>query len=152
MNPVENSLTTELDAVFDPPLFCYLAQCSDEGPRVSPLWFLWDDGALWSIAPLEDRSYPGRVEQDSRAAIAIVDFDPASGRVGHVGMRGHATLEPFDEGKAVRLLKKYSGEKNDGWPDRFVELDSGGFRLIKVVPETVIARDQSYPVSTRFVD
>lgn len=149
MEIVENTLNTDLDAFLDRPLFCHLAQTSEAGPRVSPLWFLWDGDVIWIIAQLKDRSYPNRVEQDSRTAISIVDFDQTSGLVEHVGMRGHATLEPYDEDNAECLLKKYLGEKKGEWPERFVGLDEADYRLIKFVPETVVARDQSYLVTTR---
>jgi hypothetical protein len=144
MDVVENTLGVDLDAFLGRPRFCFLAQTSEEGPRVSPLWFLWEDGAVWIIAQLEDRSYPGRVERDPRTALAVVDFEPPAGRVEHVGMRGRASLEPYDAGRADRLLSKYLGDDLTGWPERFVDLPPEDYRLIRFEPETVVARDQSY--------
>jgi hypothetical protein len=144
MDVVENTLGPALDEFLDRPLFCSLAQASVEGPRVSPLWFLWEDGAVWIIAQLEGRSYPGRVERDPRTALAVVDFEPSEGRVEHVGMRGQAGLEPYDTGRADRLLAKYLGEDRGEWPERFAGLPPEDYRLIRFDPETVVARDQSY--------
>lgn len=144
MEVVENTLDTDLDEFLDRPLFCFLAQTSPEGPRVSPLWYLWDDGALWMIAMLRNRSYPDRIRRDPRTAVAVVDFDPNTGLVQHVGFRGRATLEPFDEERATRLIGRYLGDEEAEWDERFCDLDPGDYRLVRVEPETVVARDQSY--------
>ena len=145
MQVLEDTLDAPLADVLDRPLFCFLAQQSDAGPRLSPLWFLWEDEAVWIVARLDGRSYPERVERDPRSAVAIVDFDPATGRVEHVGMRGAASLEPYDEARAHRLFGKYLGDDPAGWPGMFVDFDTANYRLIRFDPETVVARDQSYP-------
>jgi hypothetical protein len=77
-------------------LFAHLASASEEGPRESPVWFLWEDGAVWIIGSLRDDSFPRRIEREPRCAIGIVDFDLERGLVHHVGMRGRASVEPFD--------------------------------------------------------
>lgn len=145
MEIVEDTLTVTLDEFLDRPLFCFFAQSSDTGPRLSPLWFLWEEGAVWNVARLSDRTYPERVRQYPQSALAVVDFDPATGRVEHVGMRGEATLEPYDTARADRLFENYLGEQKSEWPDMFLDFDTDEYRLIKFNPETVVARDQSYP-------
>lgn len=145
MELLEDTLPVELDAFLQRPLFCFLAAATEEGPRVSPLWFLWDDGAIWIIADTEEKSYTDRVERDPRAAIAIVDFDVETGLVQHVGMRGRATVEPFDEARAGRLLERYLGEDRADWDrERFGGDWDPKWGLIRFEPETVVARDQSY--------
>jgi hypothetical protein len=48
---------------FDPaelltkPLMAYLATDSPNGPRSSPVWFLWEEDAVWLIGNEED-SFP----------------------------------------------------------------------------------------------
>ena len=111
MELVENTLEESLDTFLNRPLFSFFAQRSDNGPRLSPLWFLWEDDAIWHVARLDGRSYPKRVKQDPRTAIAIVDFNPGTGRVEHVGMRGEAILDLYDEQRANRLFQKYLGEE-----------------------------------------
>ncbi|MDG5758683.1 pyridoxamine 5'-phosphate oxidase family protein [Natronococcus sp. A-GB1] len=145
MELIEDTLEVELDAFLARPLFCFLAQRANSGPRVSPLWFLWADGIVWIIAQLEGRSYPDRVQQDPATALAVVDFDPATGRVEHVGMRGTASLESYDEEVAGQLLETYLGTHRADWPAAFVDLDPDAYRLLEITPETVVARDQSYP-------
>ena len=145
MRVIENTLAVDLETVLARPLFCFLAQRSANGPRVSPLWFRWEDGAAWIIAQLRGRSYPERVERDPETALAILDFEPTTGRVEHVGMRGTASLEPYDEERAKRLLEKYLGERRHEWPEAFVGLEAQRYRFIEFTPKTVVARDQSYP-------
>jgi hypothetical protein len=147
MELIEDTLETGLDAFLARPLYCFLAQRSGSGPRISPLWFLWEDGAIWNVAQLDDRSYPRRVRDYPESAVAVVDFDPETGRVEHVGMRGTATLEQYDPVRADRLLEKYLGEERPEWPERFLGLDTDDYRLVRFVPETVVARDQSYQAS-----
>lgn len=145
MEMLEQTLDVPFDTFLARPLFAFLAQQSDSGARVSPLWFLWEDEAIWHVARLEGRSYPERVREYPQTALAVVDFDASTGWVEHVGMRGTATLEPYDEARADRLFAKYLGEDPADWPSMFVEFDTDDYRLIRVAPETVVARDQSYP-------
>ena len=145
MEILEDGLEVALDEFLARPLFCFLAQRSGEGPRLSPLWFLWEDGAIWNIAQLDGRSYPERVRAYPESALAVVDFDPATGRVEHVGMRGEATLEPYDRSRADRLFETYLGDDRGGWPETFLGLEADEYRLVSFDPETAVARDQSYP-------
>ena len=143
MDLVENTLSVPVEEFLDRPLFCFLAQSSGSGPRVSPLWFLWEDGQVWLVAQEDARSYPDRVRQFPDSALAVVDFDPRSGRVEHVGMRGRATLEPYDPARADRLLSSYLGPDRSEWDERFRGLDDQSYSLVRFDPETVVARDQS---------
>jgi len=143
MEIVENTLDTEIDAVLSRPLFCFLGQASDGGPRLSPLWFLWEDRQVWCIA-MTGRSYVDRVRADPRSALAVVDFDAPRGSVEHVGMRGRTTVEPFDPELADRLLATYLGPDREGWDERFRGLDREGYAMLRFDPERVVARDQSF--------
>jgi nitroimidazol reductase NimA-like FMN-containing flavoprotein (pyridoxamine 5'-phosphate oxidase superfamily) len=130
------------------PLFAFLATVSESGPRVSPVWFLWEDGALWVIGNRRTDTFPARIERDPRCAVAIVDFDRNRGVVHHVGLRGRATVEPFEKERAKQLLARYLGEHEDQWDQvRFKEsLEDPDNVFVRFEPETVVARDQSYAV------
>lgn len=145
MQIVENTLDTSLGAVLDEPVFCFFAHGSVEenAPRISPLWFLWEDEHIWIIADSR-KSYYARVEADGRAAVAVVDFDVYTGRVRHIGMRGNAAIVAMDLDLADRLLSKYLGPNKEIWDDRFVDIDPDRWHLIRFRPSTVVARDQSF--------
>jgi Pyridoxamine 5'-phosphate oxidase len=137
--------TVELDEFLERPLFAHLATSSSDGPRDSPVWFLWEDAAIWIIGSTRTDSFPRRVRDDPRCALALVDFDRESGRVHHVGMRGRARVCPFDRERARRLLARYLGGDVASWEDRFTAtLSDPDNVLIRFEPETVVARDQSY--------
>lgn len=126
------------------PLFAHLATASEAGPRESPVWFLWEDEALWIIGNYRTDTFPKRVEREPSCAVGIVDFDPATGLVQHAGFRGRARLTPHDPARMERLLNRYMGQRHD-WDTRFVKiLDDPDYILIRFEPETVVVRDQSY--------
>jgi hypothetical protein len=126
------------------PLFAHLATASEHGPRESPVWFLWEEGALWVIGNYRTDSFPKRIEREPRCALGIVDFDPATGLVRHAGFRGRARLTAHEPARMERLLGRYMGAR-DAWDPRFVEvLDDADFILVRFDPETAVVRDQSY--------
>jgi hypothetical protein len=139
-----------LEGVLSRPLFAHLATDSELGVRESPVWFLWEDEALWIIGNYETDTFPKRIELEPRCAIGIVDFDLLTGLVQHVGFRGRATVHPHDESRAKRLLSRYLGENQEQWDKRFVEvLGDANFVFVRFEPETAVVRDQSYAVAPR---
>jgi hypothetical protein len=115
----DRSLSVDLDEFLARPLFARFATCSPDGPRESPVWFLWKEGAIWIIGSLVGESFPARIRDEPRCAIGIVDFDQHNLTVRHVGFRGHAQLLPFEPGRARRLLARYLGRDEQGWDIRF---------------------------------
>lgn len=137
--------TVELDEFLGRPLFAHLATLAVQGPRDSPVWFLWEDGCLWIIGSDRDDSFPGRIRNDGRCAVSVVDFDANRGLVQHVGIRGRAAIEPFDAARARRLLERYLGADPHRWDRRFTAtLGDPDNVFLRVVPDTVVARDVSY--------
>ena len=133
-----------LDDLLSRPLFAHLATASEQGPRESPVWFLWEDGALWIIGNYKTDSFPRRVELEPRCAVGVVDFDASTGLVRHAGFRGRARLTPHDPERMERLLSRYMGGR-EGWDSRFTEvLVDPDYVLIRFEPETAVVRDQSY--------
>lgn len=131
------------------PLFAYLGTASPDGPRVSPVWFLWEGHRMWFIGNRRTDTFPLRIEAEPRCAVAIVDFDRHAGRVQHVGLRGRATIEPWDPDRAIRLFRRYLGENQALWDrERFVEpLHDPENLFVGFAPESTLARDQSYAAS-----
>jgi hypothetical protein len=136
----------DLDAFLALPLMAHLSTASPDGPRGSPVWFLWEEGHLWVIANRQHDTFAARIERDPRCAVGIVDFAPARGQLRHVGMRGRAEVVPFDRGRAVRKLVRYLGDDQSRWDRRIFTLDDGAKPLIFVrfAPDTVVVRDQGY--------
>jgi hypothetical protein len=125
------------------PLFAHLAHSSEHGPRESPVWFHWDGAALWIVG---GESFPANLGRDPRCAVGIVDWDQATGRCHHVGMRGRAEILPFDPAMARTILRRYFGPEEADWDRRFDDVFDGtaGLELVRFTPESVVVRDQSY--------
>jgi hypothetical protein len=137
-------LDLDVDAFLQRPLMAHLASASPDGPRDSPVWFLWEDRALWLVGTSRD-SFPRRIAADGRCAVGVVDLDLPSGRLEHVGMRGTAEVVALDPGRLHRLLARYLGEEETGWDPWFREHVIDHLDLmVRFVPTSVVARDLSY--------
>jgi len=134
----------DLDEFLGRPLFAHLSTVSADGPRESPVWFLWEDTAIWIIG---GESFPRNIQRESRVAIGFVDFNPVSGMLHHVGMRGTAEVLPYKQETARRIIQKYCGPA-DSWDRRFDDIRFGTCTLptIRFLPTKVVMRDQSYRV------
>ncbi|SEE53514.1 Pyridoxamine 5'-phosphate oxidase [Rhizobiales bacterium GAS191] len=108
------------DVVLSKPLMAHLATSSPDGPRESPVWFLWEQGAIWLIGTSRD-SFPKRLRAEPRCAIGIVDYDRDRGLLRHVGIRGVAEIQDMDPSRLERLLHNYLGPDRSAWNAWFIE-------------------------------
>jgi hypothetical protein len=149
MRIVEQKVSAGAGAIFDlhkflsRPLFAHLAHASEHGPRESPVWFHWDGNVIWIVG---GDSFPANLKRDPRCAVGIVDFDPATGRCQHIGMRGTAEVLPYDIWVARTIFRRYFGPDEADWDQRFNDVFDGSaaLELIRFTPDTVVIRDQSY--------
>jgi hypothetical protein len=133
----------DLDTFLARPLIAHLATASPEGPRESPVWFLWEEGVVWLVGTFRD-SFPKRISGEARCAIGFVEFAVDQGVLLHVGMRGTAAIERLDEARLNRLLRRYLGEEKT-WNPLFVETVIGKLDLmVRFAPDSVVMRNQSY--------
>jgi hypothetical protein len=152
MRIVEQKVTAGDRPLFDlaeflaRPLFAHLAHASEHGPRESPVWFHWDGRAVWFVG---GESFPANLRREPRCALGVVDFDPATGRCQHVGMRGTAEVLPYDVAIARAMFSRYLGPDEADCDRRFDDVFDGsaGLELVRFTPETVVVRDQSYQPS-----
>jgi hypothetical protein len=136
----------DLDEFLSRPLYAHLAHASDHGPCESPVWFHWDGRAIWIIG---GRTFPTNLKRDPRCALGIVDWDLATGCSHHVGIRGRAEVLPFDREMARTIFRRYFGPDESHWDRRFDDVFTGelGLEMVRITPETVVMRDQSYKPS-----
>ena len=134
----------DLDAFLAQPLMAHLATASEAGPRDSPVWFLWEDGAIWLVGNTRD-TFPKRIERDARCAVGSVQFDLARGLLRHVGIRGVGAVERLDHDRLKRLLRRYLGDDETAWNRDFNASVIDRLELmIRIQPTSILARDQSY--------
>lgn len=147
MRIVENTLHEPLDEVLSLPLFCFVGTVSRDGePRVSPLWYLWEEERMWILAD-RTKTYYTRLQRQPKTAIAVVDFDPVDARVRHIGMRGTSELVDVEPDRVKRKLTRYLGGDEDQWDPMFHDLDTDRWKFLAFTPETIVARNQSYQPS-----
>ncbi len=124
-----------------------LATIADDGsPRNAPMWFIWENDAIWLLGST-DTSSVKRVEHDPRCAVEIVHFDNDAGILLHLGLRGVASIDPMSSERFRRLLRKYLGNE-DNWNSWFIEnvalIDDPNGRLIKLNPKSFFSNNVSY--------
>jgi hypothetical protein len=56
---------------------------------------------------------------------------------------------PFDPAMARTIFRRYFGPNEAEWDPRFNDVLSGasGVEMVRITPETVVVRDQSYKVA-----
>ena len=89
---------------------------------------------------------PRQPEAGPACALGIVDWDAATGLSHHVGLRGRAEVLPLDAAMARTIFRRYFGPHEDDWDRRFDDVFTGelGLEMVRIIPETVVIRDQSY--------
>ena len=119
---------------------------NDGSPRNAPMWFIWENDAVWLLGST-DTSSVKRVERDPRCAVEIVHFDSDAGILLHLGLRGVASIDPMSPARFRRLLRKYLGNE-DNWNSWFIEnvalVDDPNRRLIKLNPRSLFTNNVSY--------
>lgn len=132
-----------MDAFLVRPLVAHLATA---GPAVRPVWYLWEEGAFWIITGSWSRA-ADQVDQDTKVSLVVDSCDLDRGEVLQVRAAGRAEIVPYDVGRARRKLARYQGPDETRWdPERFALTADDGSRVLRLVPERLVARDLSYRV------
>lgn len=135
------------DEVLNRPLMANLGTIMEDGaPRNAPVWFIWEEGAIWILGSSDGSSVKG-IQRDPRCAVEVVYFDNDRGILLHLGLRGVATVEPMVQERFKRLLHKYLGPEADwnAWfVDNIVQFDHPYGRMIKLVPTSVFTNNVSF--------
>jgi PPOX class probable F420-dependent enzyme len=114
----------EMDSFLGDQRTCRVATLGPEGsPHVSPVWFVWDTGALWIYSLTRSQRWAD-VRRDPRVAVVIdagekyaelhgVEIEGEAAAVGPVPRAGGQALEGPDAsglGRVERLMaRKYRG-------------------------------------------
>jgi Pyridoxamine 5'-phosphate oxidase len=132
----------ERDAFLAEARTCRLATVGPSGPHVSPLWFVWDGGALWLHSLNRSQRWTDLM-RDPRTA-AVIDAGDSYAELHGVEVRGTVEVvgevprtgaEGSEELERVELAfaRKYTGQDQFGYDGRH-----GWLRL---VPEKIVSWD-----------
>ena len=134
----------DIQQVLDKPLIAHLATICGEGPRSSPLWFLYEDQKIWLFGTEKD-SFIKRLQNDPRAALSVVDFDLDSGILLHVGIRGMVYLHKVSPERLRSFVGKYLGYETEAWNKWFIKNIVAPLTvMVEVKPNTIVAKDVSF--------
>jgi nitroimidazol reductase NimA-like FMN-containing flavoprotein (pyridoxamine 5'-phosphate oxidase superfamily) len=134
----------DLDGFLQRPLVARLATLSPDGPRVRPIWYLFDESGFWWITGRWSR-LAEVLRRDSRVEVVVDTCDLERGEVLQVRARGRAKLLPFDRQRAQTWGERYMGSDRTRW-GRFqrtvFEDPASQFALLQ--PDWLWARDLSW--------
>nr|WP_281070758.1 pyridoxamine 5'-phosphate oxidase family protein [Oceaniglobus trochenteri] len=133
--------------VLERPLMANLATVAADGtPRNAPVWYQWEDDALWMLGG-KDNASTRRLAENPACAVEIVDYDNPAGILRHLGLRGRAEVHPMNPDLFRRLLQRYLGAP-DGWNPWFIDtiarIDDPAGRLIRLAPDSIFTNDVSF--------
>ena len=96
---------TQIEAFLAEPILARLATLSKNGaPHVVPVWFLWDEGAVW-ISAFESTLKAKHLLADKRCAL-VVDVEKAKHGVTGVLFEGEAELFAVDQPQVRKRIEK----------------------------------------------
>jgi PPOX class probable F420-dependent enzyme len=107
---------------------------SDGFPRITPIWFLWQDGAF-HMTSVEGQPHLRNLERDPRAAVNVdtEERESAGGRRPNRRVRAQGEAELFSDGDGAwtrRITLKYiSGEEGEAAAARRAALPRVVIRL-----------------------
>ncbi|MFI6030093.1 pyridoxamine 5'-phosphate oxidase family protein [Amycolatopsis magusensis] len=132
----------DVDAFLAGPL---TARVAAAGPSVRPTWYLWEDGAFWILTGPWSR-LPALVAEDPVLALVVDVCELDTGLVRQVIARGEAELLPFDVPRGRRKLRRYLGDDESRWDQRFRDYLYEDARCwwLRVRPSSLRAVDLSY--------
>jgi hypothetical protein len=96
------------------PLVARLATCGRHGPRVRPIWYLFDQEGFWWITGQWSR-LEAILRADPRVELVVDTCDLQQGTVLQVRARGRAQLRPFDRERAQAWGERYMGPDRNCW-------------------------------------
>ena len=80
----------ELDAFLTRQRTCRVATASQDGPHLTPLWYVWDGTALWLYSVVESQRWTD-ISRDRRVAV-LVDTGDTYGELRGTELRGVAEI------------------------------------------------------------
>ena len=134
----------DLDEFLGRPLVARLATSSPSGPRVRPIWYLFDQQGFWWITGGWSR-LETILQRDPRVELVVDTCDLQHGAVLQVRARGRAELRPFDPQRAQAWGERYMGPDRRRWgrfPLTVFEDPSSQFVFLQ--PRWLWARDLSW--------
>jgi hypothetical protein len=130
----------EVDAFLAEQRTCRVATVGRNGPHATPLWFVWQDGALWLTSLSRSQRWTD-LQNDPRIAV-VVDAGEAYGELRGVELRGRVEVvgEVPRTGEPVPDLDGPEQAFADRYTDGAIVRD-GRHAWLRLVPEKITSWD-----------
>ena len=130
----------EVDAFLAEQRTCRVATVGRNGPHATPLWFVWQDGALWLTSLSRSQRWTD-LQNDPRVAV-VVDAGEAYGELHGVELRGRVEVvgEVPRTGEPVPDLDGPEQAFADRYTDGAIVRD-GRHAWLRLVPEKITSWD-----------
>ncbi|MCU1663915.1 MAG: hypothetical protein QOI36_4714 [Pseudonocardiales bacterium] len=130
----------EVDAFLAEQRTCRVATVGRNGPHATPLWFVWQDGALWLTSLSRSQRWTD-LQNDPRVAV-VVDAGEAYGELRGVELRGRVEVvgEVPRTGEPVPDLDGPEQAFADRYTDGAIVRD-GRHAWLRLVPEKITSWD-----------
>lgn len=138
----------DVDAFLHRPL---VGRIATSGPRVLPVWYVWEEASFWVLTGPWSR-LARSLGEDPAATMVVDSCDLVTGETLQVIATGTAEIVDFEVARGRRMLSRYLGPDIDGWDARFrayvTEPIIEGTVWVRLRPDRVVARDQSFHPAT----
>ena len=130
----------EVDAFLAEQRTCRVATVGTNGPHATPLWFVWQDGALWLTSLSRSQRWTD-LQNDPRIAV-VVDTGEAYTELRGVELRGRVEVvgEVPRTGEPVPELDGPEQAMADRYSDGTIVRD-GRHGWLRLVPERITSWD-----------
>jgi hypothetical protein len=130
----------EIDAFLAEQRTCRVATVGRNGPHATPLWFVWQGGALWLTSLSRSQRWTD-LQNDPRVAV-VVDAGEAYGELRGVELRGRVEVvgEVPRTGELVPDLDGPEQAFADRYTDGTIVRD-GRHAWLRLVPEKITSWD-----------
>jgi hypothetical protein len=130
----------EVDTFLAEQRTCRVATVGRNGPHATPLWFVWQDGALWLTSLSRSQRWTD-LQNDPRVAV-VVDAGEAYGELRGVELRGRVEVvgEVPRTGEPVPGLDGPEQAFADRYTDGTIVRD-GRHAWLRLVPEKITSWD-----------
>ncbi len=106
----------ELDTFLTKQRTCRVATASQDGPHLTPLWYVWDETALWLYSVVRSQRWTD-ISRDRRVAV-LVDAGHAYGELRGAELRGAVEIMTSAETNMKSVHERTTGTWRVSWPRR----------------------------------
>jgi hypothetical protein len=123
------------------------ARLATDGPTVRPVWYQWEGGAFWVFTGPWAKWFI-RVRSDPSIALIVDTCDLETGEILQVIAHGRAQIQQWDADRCRRMLARYLGDDQEGWPEDYraylSEPPMEGLTWVRLAPDKLISNDFSF--------